>query len=172
MGANEELLANALAGHCRLVRRSGPPGKATVIPAAAGATRPNVAPARAKVRSKAKVDPRYVAYGIRFRSLLEVRAAHHLEQLSVVGDVAEWRYEPVAFRLPGGRYTPDFLVRFRWTTKPYLWELKPSRRVQAITGRGRDTLRALRELAHMHPEYEVRLIREKGSCFVMDAAFS
>ena len=59
-----------------------------------------------------------LAAGDGYKSELERRFVREwiLPQVNQ-GMVATWWYEPASFNLPGGRYTPDFLIQ--WAHRPH-----------------------------------------------------
>lgn len=51
--------------------------------------------------------------GDNYRSELERRFAREwITPQEMAGDIARWRYEPITFKLPGGNYTPDFMIEW------------------------------------------------------------
>ena len=81
------------------------------------AANPGLQPARPTAIEPAPKPDKPKARAGEYKSLLEQRYAAHLDGLLAAHEIAEWRYESVAFKLsrpgqPACRYTPDFYVRF------------------------------------------------------------
>ena len=79
-----------------------------------------------------------------YRSNLERRAA---QQWIPTQAVTQWWYEPVTFKLPGGRYTPDFLLRWKQTRRGTALAFVE---VKGWTRSLRADRRAFLEAAHTH----------------------
>lgn len=156
----EEFLAAAVARGCRVLTRPGPNADADEARAYVQSAAAPVAVATPRKPAK---RPELQAYGYTFRSKTELAYARVLQMRKVAGQILDWRYEPLTFHLVGGRYRPDFALSFHPEhypgRSPEIHEVKPARAVQRITGRGRDSLRALKEAAHAHPEYVFYLAR-------------
>lgn len=94
-----------------------------------------------------------------YRSKLEARYAMHLEALRLDGQIAQWTYEPVKFRLglPGRRcwYTIDFEVVVSHLPGHVQIEY------HAVTGYTRDDARVkIEAVANLYSWYTFVIIRE------------
>ena len=66
---------------------------------------------KADVGTKVATRTEKPASGPKFKSKTEVAYAQMLEARKRAGEIADWRYEAITFRLADGvRYTPDFLL--------------------------------------------------------------